>query len=95
MTRAGLVSRISVIYPYMNLRNVDRIVSIIFDMMTDKLRDGGRVELRDFGAFSTKERAKTLGRNPKSGETVEIRAKKIPFFKAGKKLKDLLNESEG
>jgi len=95
MTRAGLVSRIAVIYPYMNLRNVERIVSIIFDMMIEKLREGGRVELRDFGAFSTKERPKTQGRNPKNGEIVEIKAKKIPCFKAGKKLKDLLNESEG
>lgn len=95
MTRAGLISRISVIYPYMNLRNVERVISIIFDMIVEKLEEGGRVELRDFGAFSTRERAKVQGRNPKSGEVVEIEAKVIPFFKAGKKLKDLLNEKRG
>ena len=92
MTRSDLVARVSAMFPYVNVGNVERIISIIIDLMVDKLKEGGRVELRDFGAFSTRERGKIQGRNPRNGEKVIIEAKRVPFFRAGKKLKDSVNE---
>ncbi|MCR4555920.1 MAG: integration host factor subunit beta [Alphaproteobacteria bacterium] len=94
MTRSDLVSRVSAIFPYVNVGNVERIISIIIDLMIDKLRNGGRIELRDFGAFSTRERGESQGRNPRNGEKVVIKAKKVPFFRAGKKLRDAVNGRE-
>ncbi len=94
MTRSDLVSRVSAIFPYVNIGNVERIISIIIDLMVDKLKEGGRIELRDFGAFSTRERGESQGRNPRNGERVTIKAKKVPFFRAGKKLRDAVNNSE-
>lgn len=92
MTRSDLVARISAIYPYMNVKNVDRVISIIISTIVDKLTAGGRVELRDFGVFSVRNRKEIEGRNPKNGEKVLVKAKKVPFFKAGKKLKELVND---
>ena len=94
MTRSDLVSRVSAIFPYVNVGNVERIISIIIDLMVDKLKEGGRIELRDFGAFSTRERGETQGRNPRNGEKVVIKAKRVPFFRAGKRLRDAINERE-
>jgi len=94
MTRSDLVSRVSAVFPYVNVGNVERIISIIIDLMVDKLKEGGRIELRDFGAFSTRERGESQGRNPRNGEKVIIKAKKVPFFRAGKKLRDAVNEGE-
>ena len=91
MTRSDLVARISAIYPYMSIKNVDRIVSIVIDSITESLKNGNRVELRGFGSFSVRERDETEGRNPKTGEKVMVEKKKVPFFKAGKQLKDLIN----
>jgi integration host factor subunit beta len=91
MTKADLIGRISAIYPYMSLKNIDRVLAIIFDSITKKLAEGGRVELRDFGSFCVRHRKEIEGRNPKSGEKVVIPARDVPFFKAGKKLKDVVN----
>lgn len=91
MTRSDLVARISAIYPYMSVKNVDRVISIVMNTMVNQLKSGGRIELRDFGVFSVRDRKQIEGRNPKSGEKVVIQAKKVPFFKAGKRLKDLIN----
>lgn len=91
MTRSDLVSRVSAIFPYVNIGNIERIISIIIDLIIDKLKEGGRVELRDFGAFSIRERGEGRGRNPRNGEKVIIKAKKVPFFRAGKKLRDSVN----
>ena len=85
MTKADLIGRISAIYPYMSLKNIDRVLAIIFDSITKKLAEGGRVELRDFGSFCVRHRKEIEGRNPKSGEKVVIPARDVPFFKAGKK----------
>ncbi len=93
MTRSDLVSRVSAIFPYVNIGNVERIISIIIDLMVDKLKEGGRIELRDFGAFSIRERGESRGRNPRNGEQVTVKAKKVPFFRAGKKLRDSVNEN--
>lgn len=91
MTRSDLVARISEIYPYMSIKNVDRIVSIVIDSITEALKNGNRVELRGFGSFSVRERKGTEGRNPRTGEKVFIEKKKVPFFKAGRQLKCLIN----
>lgn len=91
MTKSDLVARISEVYPYMNPKNIDRVVEIIFESIVGALKDGRRVELRGFGSFAVRDRKAIVGRNPRTGESVDVAAKKVPFFKAGKQLKDLLN----
>ena len=69
------------------------MVGVIFDRMVDALVEGGRVELRGFGAFSVRSRPARSGRNPRTGEAVEVAAKSVPFFKSGKDLRTRLNAS--
>jgi integration host factor subunit beta len=92
MTKSDLIEKISSIYPYMHTRNIETVVSIITNKIAESLAGGNRVELRGFGSFSVRERKETEGRNPKTGGKVSIERKKIPFFKAGKHLKDMINE---
>ncbi len=94
MTKSRLVSRLCKIYPYMNLKNVDRVLSIILEQIINKLSEGGRVELRDFGAFFIRERREKLARNPRTGQKVAVKAHRVPWFKAGKGLNRFLNEDE-
>jgi integration host factor subunit beta len=68
------------------------IVNTVFQSITDSLAEGGKVELRGFGSFRVRERNPRIGRNPKSGEKVEVPAKKVPFFKAGKELRAIVDE---
>jgi integration host factor subunit beta len=68
-----------------------RIVATIFDEITDALAQGRRVELRGFGAFSTRDRDPRTGRNPRTGAAVKVDAKKVPYFKPGKELRERLN----
>jgi integration host factor subunit beta len=70
---------------------VERVVNTVLDSMTGALEGGGRVELRGFGAFSVRERPARAGRNPRTGETVDVAAKAVPFFKSGKELRQRLN----
>jgi integration host factor subunit beta len=91
MTRSDLITRISEIYPYMHVRNVERVVSIIIDSIINTLKRGGRIELRGFGSFSIRKRKRSEGRNPRTGERVMVQEKKVPFFKAGRQLKDMIN----
>jgi len=72
-------------------RDVERIVNTIFDEISEALSRGDRVELRGFGAFSVKKRDARVGRNPRTGEMVEVEEKHVPFFKTGKLLRDRLN----
>lgn len=72
-------------------RDVERIVNTIFEEITEALASGNRVELRGFGAFSVKKRDARVGRNPRTGEAVEVEEKHVPFFKTGKLLRDRLN----
>jgi len=72
-------------------RDVERIVGTIFEEITDALSRGDRVELRGFGAFAVKKRDARVGRNPRTGESVEVEEKHVPFFKTGKLLRDRLN----
>jgi integration host factor subunit beta len=78
----------------MNVRDIERIVAIIVERIAESLREGGRVELRGFGSFSIRERRKTVGRNPRTNEKVLVGEKRVPYFKAGKQLKDLVNGRE-
>jgi integration host factor subunit beta len=71
----------------------ERLVNVILGEMTGALADGGRVELRGFGAFSVRSRPARVGRNPRTGETVDVPAKAVPFFKSGKELRERLNAS--
>jgi len=77
--------------PHLYQRDVERIVAAIFDEIIEAMARGDRVELRGFGAFSVKKRDARVGRNPRTGETVSVEEKHVPFFKAGKLLRDRLN----
>jgi len=72
-------------------KRAEEIVNILFDSMTDALTSGGRIEIRGFGSFVVKDYKAYLGRNPKTGQVIEVRPKKLPFFKVGKDLRDRVN----
>ncbi|MBR2657289.1 integration host factor subunit beta [Yoonia sp.] len=91
MIRSELIQKIADENPHLYQRDVERIVNTIFDQITDAMAQGNRVELRGFGAFSVKKRDPRLGRNPRTGEAVEVDEKHVPFFKTGKLLRDRLN----
>lgn len=95
MTKSELIARIGQLNPHLYQRDVERIVSTIFDEITTALARGDRVELRGFGAFSVKQRDARIGRNPRTGESVEVDRKVIPFFKTGKQLRERLNGGSG
>ena len=92
MTRSQLIQRMAELNPHLYQRDVERIVSTIFDEISDALAQGNRVELRGFGAFSVKYRDARQGRNPRTGESVQVEKKAVPFFKTGKKLREMLNQ---
>ncbi len=91
MIRSELIQKIADENPHLFQRDVEKIVNTIFDQITDALARGDRVELRGFGAFSVKKRDARIGRNPRTGETVPVEEKFVPFFKTGKLLRDRLN----
>ena len=91
MIRSELIQIIADENPLLYQRDVERIVNTIFDEITHALANGDRVELRGFGAFSVKKRDARIGRNPRTGESVSVDAKAVPFFKTGKLLRDRLN----
>jgi integration host factor subunit beta len=92
MTKSELIQHLAERNPHLYQRDVERIVSTIFDEITAALARGDRVELRGFGAFSVKRRGARMGRNPRTGESVQVGEKHIPFFKTGKELRERLNE---
>lgn len=92
MTKSELIQRIAEMNPHLYHRDVERIVSTIFEEIAEALSRGDRVELRGFGAFSTKKRDSRIGRNPRTGEAVQVEAKSVPYFKTGKQLRERLNE---
>ncbi|MCO6049456.1 integration host factor subunit beta [Mesorhizobium sp. RP14(2022)] len=94
MIKSELVQIIAARNPHLFLRDVENIVSAIFDAVTEALAEGNRVELRGFGAFSVKNRPARTGRNPRTGDAVEVDEKWVPFFKTGKELRERLNDSE-
>ncbi|MEM7442463.1 MAG: integration host factor subunit beta [Pseudomonadota bacterium] len=93
MTKSELIARLAEQNPHLYQRDVERIVSTIFDEIAEALAAGHRVELRGFGAFSVKHREARTGRNPRTGETVSVARKSVPFFKTGKQLRERLNAS--
>ena len=91
MIRSELIQKIADENPHLYQRDVERIVNTIFEEVTSAMSRGDRVELRGFGAFSVKQRNARVGRNPRTGETVSVEEKHVPFFKTGKLLRDRLN----
>ena len=92
MTKSELILRIADKNPHLMHRDIEKIVSTIFDEISNALGKGNRVELRGFGVFSVKKRNARQGRNPRTGESVSIDAKSVPFFKTGKLLHEKLNK---
>jgi integration host factor subunit beta len=92
MTKSELIARLADRNPHLFQRDVERIVATIFEVVTDALVRGDRVELRGFGAFSVKRRGSRTGRNPRTGAQVAVLEKRVPYFKTGKDLRERLNE---
>ncbi len=91
MIRSELIQKIADDNPHLYQRDVERIVNTIFDEIIEAMAHGDRVELRGFGAFSVKKRESRTGRNPRTGDSVQVEEKHVPFFKTGKLLRDRLN----
>ncbi|MBM85647.1 MAG: integration host factor subunit beta [Rhodospirillaceae bacterium] len=91
MTKSELIMRLAESNPHLYQRDVERIVSTIFDEISQALENGDRVELRGFGAFSIKRRDARTGRNPRTGDAVNVQEKRVPYFKTGKQLRERLN----
>ena len=91
MTKSELIQRLAEQNPHLYQRDIERVVATIFDEIASALSNSERVELRGFGAFSVKRRDARIGRNPRTGETVHVAEKYIPFFKTGKELRERLN----
>ncbi|HWL67280.1 MAG TPA: integration host factor subunit beta [Geminicoccus sp.] len=91
MTRSDLIRRIAEANPHLYLRDVEKIVATVFEELTKALERGDRVELRGFGAFSIRGRSARTGRNPRTGEEVDVPDKRVPYFKTGKELRERLN----
>jgi integration host factor subunit beta len=91
MTRSELILRLSSLHKDLPQSQIEAIVHFVFDGIAQALKEGGRVELRGFGTFSIRQREARLGRNPRTGQTVAVNEKAVPFFKTGKELRHLLN----
>ena len=91
MIKSELVQNIAQQFPYLFQRDVENIVNAILDQITEALARGDRVELRGFGAFSVRKRDARTGRNPRTGQHVNVAEKSVPFFKTGKEMRDRLN----
>ncbi|MBW3564731.1 MAG: integration host factor subunit beta [Acidobacteria bacterium] len=93
MTKADLVERVSRTAD-LHRRNAEEIVNVFLDSIIGSLRRGEKVELRGFGSFRLRHRKSRVGRNPKTGERVDVPPKMIPYFKVGKELKNLINDDD-
>ena len=91
MTRSELIERIANKNPHLKLKDVERIVAVVFDKIISSLAAGERVEFRGFGAFSIRKRTPRVAKNPRTGEQVQVEERNIPHFKTGKQLHELLN----
>ena len=94
LIRSELVQQLCEDHPDLTVKEIERVVSAFFDSIIDQLQAGGRVELRGFGAFSTREREARKGRNPRTGAAVDVDAKRVPYFKPGKEMRERLNLGE-
>ncbi|MCA3638342.1 MAG: integration host factor subunit beta [Methylobacterium sp.] len=91
MIKSELVLKMAEMNPHLYQRDIEILVNAILDEITTALSRGDRVELRGFGTFSTKERDARLGRNPRTGAKVDVDEKRVPYFKAGKEIRERLN----
>ena len=94
MIKSELIDKLAAENPHLTQAEVERLVNVVLGQMVETLSDGGRVEIRGFGAFSVRHRPARQGRNPRTGETVDVPAKAVPFFKSGKELRERLNASD-
>ncbi len=93
MTKSELIERIAARQPQLSIKDVELAVKTVLEDMSEMLANGGRIEIRGFGSFSLHFRAPRIGRNPKTGESVDLQGKYVPHFKPGKELRDRVNES--
>ncbi len=91
MIRSELVQKLAEKNETLSVRDIEAVVDSFFEQIVARLAAGGRVELRGFGAFSTRARDARVGRNPRTGEAVEVSAKRVPYFKPGKEMRARLN----
>lgn len=92
MTKSELIEKILNKNPHLTLKDVDRVVTTVLNKIISSLADGDRIEFRGFGAFSVRTRTPRVAKNPRTGAKVEVEERKIPHFKTGKQLHDLLNK---
>ena len=92
MIRSELLQALARDNPELRAEEIEQVVDIFFDEIAARLAEGGRVELRGFGAFSTRQREARSGRNPRSGDSVSVPAKRVPYFKPGKEIRERLNK---
>ncbi|GAA5316965.1 MAG: integration host factor subunit beta [Candidatus Pelagadaptatus aseana] len=93
MTKSELIERIADLQDQLSIKDVELAVKLLLEYMSDALADGERIEIRGFGSFSLHYRAPRVGRNPKTGDSVELAGKHVPHFKPGKELRDRVNAS--
>ena len=91
MTRSELIERIAELQPQLSIKDIELAVKAIIEQMSRALANGERVEIRGFGSFSLHHRSSRVGRNPKTGEAVQLQAKHVPHFKPGKELRERVN----
>ena len=93
MIKSELVTRLQLKNPHFLQRDVEGVVNAVVDEISDAMRQGNRVELRGFGAFSVRIREARVGRNPRTGEPVDVAQKAAPFFRTGKEMRDRINSA--
>ena len=91
MIKSELIQKIANANPHLFHRDIEKIVNVLFEEIVAAMARGDRVELRGFGAFSTKQRSARTGRNPRTGDKVPVEEKSVPFFKTGKEMRERLN----
>ena len=94
MTKSELIARLAERFPQLVAKDAELAVKVILDAMTDALARGDRIEIRGFGSFSLNHRPPRIGRNPRSGERVDVPEKWVPHFKAGKELRERVDEAD-
>ncbi|MFN6960830.1 MAG: integration host factor subunit beta [Rhodocyclaceae bacterium] len=93
MTKSELIARLAQRFPQLTAKDADLAVKVILDALAETLAKGERIEIRGFGSFSLNYRPPRIGRNPKSGVKVEVPAKYVPHFKAGKELRERVDQA--
>jgi integration host factor subunit beta len=93
MTKSELIARLALRFPQLVAKDADYAVKMILDEMVDALTRGHRIEIRGFGSFALNYRPPRIGRNPKSGDKVQVPAKYVPHFKAGKELRERVDQT--